>query len=319
MQFNIVKISATVLLGLATLISAEAQDLRRPAMHNANHEDLLAMQKTVSSEIRLQETIDYMDGIFKEEEAPENDLYETFKDDRTVNPFRNSVVPATAKIDVSEFAMPTMGYVTSPYGYRPRFRRMHKGIDLKVQIGDTIYAAFSGYVRLTNFERRGYGNYVIMSHNDGFETIYGHLHRFLVKPGQYVKVGTPIGLGGNTGRSTGPHLHFETRFMGYAINPAAIFDFENKTTHTDIYTFNKHNYQNARDFSPKSRAGKALAAKSKRGKKGSSSSASSSTYKVKKGDSLEKIARANGTTVAAIKKANGMKSDRISAGQKLKL
>jgi murein DD-endopeptidase MepM/ murein hydrolase activator NlpD len=192
---------------------------------------------------------------------------------------------------------------------------MHKGIDLKVQIGDTIRAAFSGYVRLTNFERKGYGNYVILSHNDGFETIYGHLSKFLVKSGQFVKVGTPIALGGNTRRSTGPHLHFETRYMGYAINPAAIFDFENKTTHTDTYTFTKSSYQNARDYSPKSHGSKSLASKkSKR-----SSKSSGSTYKVRKGDNLGKIARANGTTVAALKKANGMTGDNISAGQTLKL
>ena len=312
MQFNIVKISASLLLGLAAIFPATAQDLRRPAQHNANHEDLLAMQKTISSEIKLQETLDYMDGIFKEEEAPENDLYETYKNDRTVNPFRNSEVPETATIDVSEFCMPTMGYVTSPYGYRPRFRRMHKGIDLKVQIGDTIRAAFSGYVRLTNFERRGYGNYVILSHNDGFETIYGHLSKFLVKSGQYVKAGTPIALGGNTGRSTGPHLHFETRFMGYAINPAAIFDFENKTTHTDTYTFNKSTFKNARDYSPKSRSTKSLAS-------GKSTKSTSGTYTVRKGDNLGKIARAHGTTVAAIKRANGLKSDNLSIGQRLKL
>ena len=312
MQFNIVKISASLLLGLAAIFPATAQDLRRPAQHNANHEDLLAMQKTISSEIKLQETLDYMDGIFKEEEAPENDLYETYKNDRTVNPFRNSEVPETATIDVSEFCMPTMGYVTSPYGYRPRFRRMHKGIDLKVQIGDTIRAAFSGYVRLTNFERRGYGNYVILSHNDGFETIYGHLSKFLVKSGQYVKAGTPIALGGNTGRSTGPHLHFETRFMGYAINPAAIFDFENKTTHTDTYTFNKSTFKNARDYSPKSLSTKSLAS-------GKSTKSKGGTYTVRKGDNLGKIARAHGTTVAAIKRANGLKSDNLSIGQRLKL
>jgi LysM repeat protein len=318
MQINLKKLSASLLLGIVAILPSAAQDLRRPAQHNANHEDLLAMQKTISSEIKLQGTIDYMDGIFKEEEAPENDLYETYKDDRTVNPFRNSTVPNTARIDVSEFCMPTMGYVTSPYGYRPRFRRMHKGIDLKVQIGDTIRAAFSGYVRLTNFERKGYGNYVILSHNDGFETIYGHLSKFLVKSGQYVKVGTPIALGGNTGRSTGPHLHFETRYMGYAINPAAIFDFENKTTHTDTYTFTKSSYQNARDFSPKSHSSKSLASKSSKRSK-SSKNSGSSTYKVKKGDNLGKIARANGTTVAALKKANGLTSDNISAGQSLKL
>lgn len=285
-----------------------AQELRRPAQHNANHENLLAMQKSVSSEIKLQETLDYMDGIFREEEMPENDLYETYKNDQTVNPFRNLEVPATANIDVSEFCMPTMGYMTSPYGYRRRFRRNHKGVDLKVQIGDTIRAAFSGYVRLTKFERRGYGYYVILTHNDGFETIYGHLSKFLVEPGEFVKAGTPIALGGNTGRSTGPHLHFETRYMGYAINPAAIFDFENKTTHTDVYTFNKSSYTKARDYSPKSTK-----------KKSGNATASSGSYKVRKGDTLDKIARRNGTTVAKLRRLNGIKNDKLSIGQRLKL
>lgn len=285
-----------------------AQELRRPAQHNANHENLLAMQKSVSSEIKLQETLDYMDGIFREEEMPENDLYETYKNDQTVNPFRNLEVPATANIDVSEFCMPTMGYMTSPYGYRRRFRRNHKGVDLKVQIGDTIRAAFSGYVRLTKFERRGYGYYVILTHNDGFETIYGHLSKFLVEPGEFVKAGTPIALGGNTGRSTGPHLHFETRYMGYAINPAAIFDFENKTTHTDVYTFNKSSYTKARDYSPKSTK-----------KKSGNATASSGSYKVRKGDTLDKIARRNGTTVAKLRRLNGIKNDKLSIGQRIKL
>ena len=121
--------------------------------------------------------------------------------------------------------MPCDGYVTSPYGYRRRFRRMHKGIDLKVQTGDTVYAAFNGKVRLTKYERRGYGYYVVIRHENELETVYGHLSKFLVEPDQYVKAGDPIALGGNTGRSFGSHLHFETRFMGYAINPSAIFDF----------------------------------------------------------------------------------------------
>ena len=146
--------------------------------------------------------------------------------------------------------MPCPGYLTSQYGYRRRFRRMHKGVDLKVQIGDTIRAAFDGKVRLTNFERRGYGYYVIVRHENGLETVYGHLSGFLVKPDQYVKAGDPIALGGNTGRSTGPHLHFETRFMGYPINPMAIFDFANQTVHTDTYTFDKNTYQYPRNFDP---------------------------------------------------------------------
>lgn len=312
MQFDIVKLATTSLFGLLVAFGMDAQnlDLPRPAQHDANHQDLLAMQKSVSDEIKLKETLEYMDDFFKEEEAPEYDLYEQYKDDQTVNPFRNAVVPETATIDVSEFCMPTMGYVTSPYGYRRRFRRMHKGIDLKVQIGDTIKAAFSGYVRLTKLEglRKGYGYYVVLSHKSGFETIYGHLSKFLVEPGQYVKAGDPIALGGNTGRSTGPHLHFETRYMGYAINPAAIFDFDNKTTHTDTYTFNKSTYTKDRNYAP-----------SKKNSKGTSMASTASSYKVRRGDNLGKIARKYGTTVAAIKRLNGLKNDNLSVGQRLKL
>ena len=146
--------------------------------------------------------------------------------------------------------MPCPGQVTSNYGYRARFGRMHKGIDLAIRSNDTIYAAFEGKVRLTNYEAKGYGNYVILRHPNGLETVYGHLNKFLVKPDQVVKAGQPIALGGSTGRSTGPHLHFETRYMGYAINPNAIFDFKNKTTHTDTYTFSKSTYTQPRNYAP---------------------------------------------------------------------
>ena len=146
--------------------------------------------------------------------------------------------------------MPHPGYVTSPYGYRRRFRRMHKGIDLKANTGDTVRAAFDGKVRITKYERKGYGYYVVIRHTNDLETVYGHLSKFLVEPDTYVRAGDPIALAGNTGRSTGSHLHFETRYMGYAINPAAIFDFANQTTHTDTYTFDKNTYQKARNFSP---------------------------------------------------------------------
>lgn len=314
MQFNIKKITAATALALATVLSVSAQTNfnRRPAQHNAEHQDLLAYQTNIDEQIKLKETLDYMDNIFNEEEEPEMDIYTEGWDSGTVNPYRSSDVPETKKIDVSNFAMPTNGYVTSPYGYRPRFRRMHKGIDLKVQIGDTIRAAFDGKVRLTKFERKGYGYYVIVRHENGLETVYGHLSKFLVKPDEYVKAGDPIALGGNTGRSTGPHLHFETRYMGYAINPAAIFDFANQTTHTDEFTFNKSTYQNSRDYSPKKKSTKAVASSSKSGK--------SSTVRIKKGDTLSKIAKANGTTVDKLCKLNGIsRTTTLTAGKPLKV
>jgi len=294
-------------------MSAAANDIstRRPAQHNAEHKDLLAYQTNVTEQIKLKETLDYMDNMFKEEEEPELDIYTEGWDSQLVNAYTNSVVPDSKVIDVTNFVMPTTGYVTSPYGYRRRFRRMHKGIDLKVQIGDTIRAAFDGKVRLTRYERRGYGYYVIVRHENGLETVYGHLSRFLVKPDDYVKAGDPIALGGNTGRSTGPHLHFETRFMGYAINPAAIFDFENQTTHTDQFTFTKSNYTESRNYAPakKTSTGKTTA-----------SAGSKSTVKIRKGDTLSRIASRNGTTVAKLCRLNGISATtKLTIGKSLRV
>ena len=116
---------------------------------------------------------------------------------------------------------------------------MHKGLDIKVYIGDTIRAAFSGKVRIVRYEANGYGNYVVIRHNNGLETIYGHLSRQLVHENQTVRAGQPIGLGGNTGLSTGSHLHFETRLCGVALNPALFFDFRNQDVTGDFYTFRR--------------------------------------------------------------------------------
>ena len=216
-------------------------------------------------------------------------------------------------------------------------------VDLRSAIGDTVYSAFSGRVRLTRFDRGGYGFYVIVRHENGLETIYGHLSRFLVKPDQYVKAGQPIALSGNTGRSTGPHLHFETRFMGYAINPEAIFDFGNRCTHTDSYTFSKSTYTKARDYAPSKRyaaAKKSVKAEEKEAaadknkkndKKDNQVTASTkkstkqsreesrSTHKVREGENLTKIAAENGLTVAQLKKLNGMTDDNIKVGKVLRV
>lgn len=145
--------------------------------------------------------------------------------------------PANMRIDLRGFAMPTTSRkVTSNYG--PRWGRQHAGIDVKVYIGDTIYAAFDGKVRVVKNEgdRRGYGKYIVIRHPNGLETLYGHLSKQIVSEDQIVKAGEPIGLGGNTGRSTGSHLHFETRLAGTAINPALMFDFEHQDIVSDFFT-----------------------------------------------------------------------------------
>ena len=139
--------------------------------------------------------------------------------------------------------MPTPSrVVTSNYGRR--WGRAHKGLDIKVYIGDTIRAAFSGKVRIVGYDARGYGKYVVIRHNNGLETYYGHLSKQMVYANQTVRAGEPIALGGNTGRSTGSHLHFETRLAGVAINPALLFDFPHQDVTGDFYVFHRQTLDN---------------------------------------------------------------------------
>lgn len=255
MQFKNLATRLTAILTLTTLgvLGMSAQTTYRlPGQHTQQQEQLLAHQGSMTNSIAVPINIDYLN--FTTEDEPELDIYTEGWNSGRVNCYNLANVPQKATIDVSRYHMPHPGPVSSPYGWRPRFGRMHKGVDISLHVGDTVRAAFDGRVRITNYEARGYGNYVVVRHTNDLETVYGHLSKFLVKNGDYVKAGTPIALGGNTGRSTGPHLHFETRYMGYAINPAGIFDFANQTTHTDTYTFTTSTYQNARNFSPEANA-----------------------------------------------------------------
>ncbi len=135
-----------------------------------------------------------------------------------INPYNKSLVNMgdTVKIDISGYQPPCTGRVTSDWGFRKW--RYHYGIDLKVYRGDTVKCAFDGTVRITRRER-GYGYFVVVRHNNGLETLYGHLDKILVKNDQEIKAGEPLGMGGNTGRSTGYHLHLEFRYLGNPINP----------------------------------------------------------------------------------------------------
>lgn len=239
--------------------------------------------------------------ILSADEIPAEELYGGVWNNEYVHIYGSLTnKPDTFKIDLQNFSMPIgQGHVTSNFGKRGR--RMHNGIDLKVQVGDTIYAAFDGKVRVKRFERRGYGNYLALRHPNGLETVYGHLSGFLVDENDVVKSGDPIALGGNTGRSTGSHLHFEFRFLGQAINPKEIVDFDNFVCHTDAYTITPKAFE-----APK--VANKYTAKSLK------------YHRVRSGDTLYSIARKYGTSIAAITKANGMKSTKtLRVGTSLRI
>ncbi len=215
------------------------------------------------------------------------------------------------------YCIPHPGPITSRYKFR--WKRAHKGIDIGLHVGDAIYAAFDGIVRaaLPINMTGGYGNVLVIRHPNGLETYYGHLTRFIVKSGDIVKAGEVIGYGGNTGRSTGPHLHFETRYMGQAFDPERIFDFENGTLRCEEFILKKHYFNINSHYGQTDE--QSLAA-SKKKPISSTSKSKSVYYTVKKGDTLEKIAKRNGTTVDKICKLNGIKKTKtLSIGQKLRI
>lgn len=289
-----------------------AQSRHVSKSHSRTHRDLMAKQSTGKDNIKMGDNsfIQLMD-----EQEPEPDIYTEGWNSRSVNPFKESQVPDREVLNVRGYHTPHPGRVSSPYGYRARFGRMHKGVDISLKLNDTIYAAYDGKVRLTNYEPKGYGNYIILRHPNKLETVYGHLNKILVKPNQVVKAGQPIGLGGSTGRSTGPHLHFETRFMGYAINPAAIINFSNGTVHTDTYTFSKQTYQQPRNFTPNDNKKKVEQSQNRY-----QAATTTETYTVKRGDSVGSIARAYGISTTTLRRLNNMSStERITIGQVLKV
>lgn len=176
--------------------------------------------------------------------APYFDLY-SYWDTLNLDPYNFDFksMGGTLQLPVLEtdcgFALPVAGSITSGFGYR--WGRPHAGVDLELHTGDTVVSAFDGVVRMSRWYY-GYGNCVVVRHHNGLETLYGHLSARWVKPGDLVNAGQVVGLGGSTGYSTGPHLHFETRFMGKAFNPQQLIDFKTDSLLKDTLVFDTNSF-----------------------------------------------------------------------------
>lgn len=168
--------------------------------------------------------------------------------DSSINPYKVDLtsMPDTVKLNLAGFTNPiNFRKVTSDFGLRRGGK--HYGIDLKLNTGDTVRSAFDGIIRLTK-RIRGYGNMILIKHFNGIETLYAHLSKILVKPGDTVSTGSLIGLGGSTGRSTGPHLHFETRYLGNVINPNDLIDFSQSKIKNSIYQLSAQTFDYKKEF-----------------------------------------------------------------------
>jgi len=191
------------------------------------------------------------------------------------------------------FVAPYKNYVTCGFG--PRRRIFHFGTDIKLQTGDSVYAAFDGMIRVTKFDRRGYGNAIVIRHAHGIETIYGHLSKVLVGQNQHVKAGELIGFGGSTGHSTGAHLHFEIRYHGEPFDPSCFYDFANFKLKSDSLIVSRANFEYLIEL----RKAKYCV--------------------IRKGDTIGRIAMRYHTSIVSICKLNGIsKKTLLRVGRKIR-
>lgn len=290
----------------------------------AQAQDLMARQAPIDTRLRAVDSV-AIKRLLKVEsmENPSGDLYQSWANE-FVN--YNQSLPAEYRIDLRDFHMPCESrVVNSHYGYRRQFGRNHYGTDIKVYVGDTIRAAFSGKVRVVQDQgrRKGYGKYIIIRHANGLETTYGHLSKQLVHENQVVKAGDVIGLGGNTGFSTGPHLHFETRLLGEKINPEKLFSFEAGDVRGDYYVWRRNGRSQlmaAHDVSNMPAVEeKAEESREFQQQKMAERSSRARVYKVRSGDTLSKIAKKYGLTVDRLCRLNNIsRSKALKPGQILK-
>ena len=287
-------------------------------------QDLLARQAPVDRKMKRVDTLALQSLINRENiQSPSAELYDDW--DNTYA-HKATELPDSFRIDLRHFHMPTTSrVVTSNFG--SRWGRQHKGIDLKVYIGDTIRSAFSGKVRMVKYERGGYGKYIVIRHSNGLETIYGHLSKQLVEENQVVRAGEVIGLGGNTGRSTGSHLHFETRLCGVALNPAILFDFRAQDVVADSYLFRKNTYMAESSEANRLRGKIGIGSYTREEVQGEMAYGSETEqvaeekqyHKVAKGETLSAIAKKRGVSVSSLCKLNRIsKRTRLRPGQILR-
>ena len=243
--------------------------------------------------------------------------YYSIWDAYSLNPYRSDISKFQDTLDIMLYdtvkgqywSEPVpKSFITSEFGRRGY--RWHYGVDLELDTGDSIKAVWDGVVRLTNWDGGGYGNYVLVRHYNGLETLYGHLSDIQCTVGQIVQAGDLMAKGGSTGRSSGPHLHFEVRYQGIPLNPMEIFDFNGKTIRSHSYRLTPETFGYL-DRRGGSRSG---------GSAGGYRTRKVYYHRIRKGDTLGSISRKYGVSTSTLRKMNGMgRSSSLSSGRRLRI
>lgn len=180
----------------------------------AAHPPVPIPQDTLDTQVSLG-ALDYLSSVYED-----NTYY-----DSGVRGKENASAGSTPFIGylpdyvAATFIPPVSGKVTSRFGLRPDSGHMHKGVDISLHRGDTVRVALGGTVERVGYEKGGYGHFVVVRHPDNVQTRYAHLQRPLVQRGKELRAGEAVAIGGTSGNSTGPHLHFEVRCQGHPVDP----------------------------------------------------------------------------------------------------
>ena len=217
---------------------------------------------------------------------------------------------------LDQYHCPFQGTIHPRGKFGVRRGRRHQGVDIPLKTGDPVYATFTGKVRMSKYFG-AFGNLIVIRHDNGIETFYAHLSKRNVEVGDWVNAGDVIGLGGSTGRSTGPHLHFETRYNGFAFDPQWLIDFENGLLRHRLFVLKKKyfniysNYE--QDFEDEMK-------NEEEDKKEDAEREAMRWYTIKSGDTLGRIAINNGTTVSELCRLNGIsRTTTLKIGRKIRV
>lgn len=220
--------------------------------------------------------------------------------DRGAVRFVHDTLHLQLSFDDCDHALPCTGGLTSPYGMRRG--RMHYGVDLDLNTGDPVVSAFSGMVRISKYNKT-FGHVVVVRHYNGLETVYAHLSKRSLEPGALIEAGDTLGLGGNTGRSYGSHLHFEVRFLDQPIDPTLVFDLSNGLLKAHTFDIHKGTFATIAAAKAASKA----------------RSTSRNYHVIRRGDTLYGISRRYGVKVDELCRINGIRErSTLSIGQRLR-